>query len=668
MQYTTKNKYGETVPVDVATREKLLQSGKRKPQDFNLVPEVRSLDVDGPRPVAQQESTRVAPKQDKRETQNKLVEFFGKNIKAALPTATDPNKSVGQRIVGAVTDIASSPLRQVAGIGAGLGELAGGGNYFDAFNEAAASPSMEAERNIGEGDVLGSATARRLAASLAEDPTALPSMLMPVSGAANIAKLVGMNAVGHAAQRYATDDNATTGDYVKGGLLDAAPVGIAGVSKLGGKFVKEVAGETGKSNAIASLMKSLKAAPMVKGGTEWEGLKQGLSGKFEGKPIFKQIVSKTDLTPSRVGERYEDLKAVVDSRFQPIRDELTNTGVTIDLPKAMKGAISRVEDNASSGRLPISPSEQINAEKWAKARALKPDDKDTYSKLMDIKRGTAEKYVPVSGPNKGIETYRFSDGTKVPVDDFHASVDGMLQTASPDYAHRTGSNLMKEAFKNPEKSTARSDMAYSLAKEIRDQMTEPVNTSSALARKAAMEGDEYAKHFARKAAGVTKEVKRGNSVVETTIPRSQWTPEQKKAYNAAIKQILDNRNTAKGKWSEQLAASEPFYQMQPAMDRAIHTGGNRNHLGLGDVVLAGGAMGALGASLAHPSALAGIPMAALAAYSNRPGFSRALWDLSDVRALNELDKLRGSELSKALQSATGRLISTKSQPKKKEGK
>lgn len=663
MNYTVKNQKGNFIEVDDKTMQGLIDRGIRKQEDFKPVVTQTSFSVDVPKPTQTvRESTRVEPQAPGQKTaepkQSGAAEYLRESVRTAFPTATDTSKTTGQRIAGVLKDVGTMPMRQLTGIGAGLGELAGGGNYFDAFKESARNPTKEVESHIGKNSEIVTSNARRLVAAAAEDPMTTVSLGMPVGGIANAAKLIGANVIGHAAQRYA-DGNATAGDYALGAGLDIVP-GAAGLGM--GKIASKVLGEAGKESAIASLMKTIKAAPMVKHGDEWKGLKTGLKGTVNGKPVFEHLTSATDMTPAPIVDRYAALKDAVDEGFRPSLEALQKTGVTVDLPKAVKQASKNTIERMSQGNHPVSINDQIAAEKWLKDHVYIPDDPGLASKLAEIQRNKLEPYTPVSGQYKGREVYKFSDKSVMPVDDLNDAVAYNLSEHDPLTAHFKKSSMAKEAFKaDPDKQTARSMMTGEFAKSTRDQLTKKLRIGSVGAAKTITDYDDIA---AKKAAGVWNErTLRNGNVIQTEIPRSQWTKDQLATYKAAKQEIVGNRNIAKQGYEKQLQNSAPLYAMEDAMDRALRTRGNNNRFGLGDIALGLGALGSVGGATLTPWSLLGLPVVGAMKYANTPGFARMQWNLAKEGPLQDVTKLASKSALQAMRSAA-----TLPGKNKKEGK
>lgn len=597
MQYITKNKYGETVTVDEATREALLQSGKRKQQDFSIAP--RSLDVPAPRvDSTQQESTRVASKD--KSTRPTTLSNVGNALKNGsknlLPTATDPNKTTGQRVVGAVSDIASYPLRTVAGIGAGLGELAGGSGIADALhaaNETVRNPTKAVEESGTPYQGV-----QRIAAAIAEDPTTLPSLLMPLANVGLVRQLATVTA-GHALDRYARRGDASTPiDYAKDAVLDVAlPTALHGISGVAAKL-RPYVGEHGKETARNMLMRSMKAAPMAKSSQEWEGLKDGLHGMVDGKPVMEQII-KSKYTPrvDEVVENYNKLKDVIDERFEPVLEKLQKTGATTDIPAAMRAASKSVVDDMASGRTSISFDDLAKAKKWTNERVSVPDNAELAAKANQVHDGLTPT-VPRSGPNKGVPTYKFADGTRQSVADFNDELAANLKEHDPKVSHAKKSEAWHEAFKgDPEHQTARQAFTKALGRDLREQLTSDVGPRTRGLK-------AYDDYYAKKAAGIIKESSDGLSFTEK--PKASWTADDKKKYNDALKAVGNARNAARTMYKEQLANAEPLYQMEDAMWRAGHTGANRDTKLLSNITR----------------------------WHRSPGAARAVWDIANSPTLS----------------------------------
>lgn len=504
-------------------------------------------------------------------------------------------------------DVATLPLRTVAGIGAGLGDFGRTireGSEQDPTAVKLPYSNMDPRllQYVPEAAITGLETMQRtmrspsrvaeetesptifpkIAAGMAEDPLTIPAMKYGI-GKNLISTMVRGIPVGlatyatHAADRASAGrDDVFRGETLPEYISDVAPVLAPPALNLIGKGIvaplakaTEFLGSGGKEKALDLAMSQFKAAPKVKGGQEWEGLKEALMSKYNNKPLITQLFTGNESDIPAVVKNYQTLKSEVDKNFTPILEAMKDAGVKVDQKKILDRVYKDIDEYfVGEKTAPTWSAKKIQAAKDFVSSAINRHFGDAQMQDFATKMANNELlpdvYVTRGGknvipslrkldsrmfeaqarlgridPNMYEPLYRTPQGNLVP-----RAGAFQYDPLNPATAHKAKSSMWEEAFKrSPEQETEKEYAALAAGKALRDFMTNPeLSKPMALVRAEAGEKSGL--------VGSEELVKALRRKYNTQVPLYE-------------------------SWKQQLEKSQPFYAAEPAMIRAEHTTANR---------------------------------------------------------------------------------------------
>lgn len=309
------------------------------------------------------------------------------SFQAIAPSFTDAKRSgknYGGRTWGAVKDIASLPLRTVAGLGAGAGELLGSGsvqNAGGAFMQTMADPARSTQESYGSTPDLQKKLLNPVVyGGMASDPLSLPMMAL---GGPELSPMLGgwlagaMSYARNVADRAA--DGAGIGDAFGGEtdsqlLGDILPIGIgAGLSGAAMVPYAAKALKEGAKDLIRSQIKPTRKG----GGTMAEGLRAGLDAGY-----LPTIAGRFTASTPEMAKRFARTFEPVQESFRPALQELDESGAMISTDNAMRGAQSHLAEYIAKGGVIPAESQGRNALEWLRQRISQSDNPADVSKVL----------------------------------------------------------------------------------------------------------------------------------------------------------------------------------------------------------------------------------------------------------------------------------------------
>lgn len=308
------------------------------------------------------------------------------SLSAILPTVAA--KGAGPWTI--TRDLATLPLRTVAGVGAAAGEL--GGQLFgsgtrpipeaipeamQAYMDAMQSP----EASVAEAQ--GGRPAQAFA-SMANDPTTLP--LLAVAPGRSLLGILGKGALmgagsygSHVLDREAggADLGEAFGGETKGQIIqDVLPTALPLAFKGAGAALAPLAenfGQRGIEHAYNMVRSMIKPASIAKGGqiaAGYEegmrgaipgmvpgseaaleaGASEGLRGSVAGREIFPELVKRETKNVPEIVENYNKLKAEIDAGFDPALARLTTSGVRVPRVPILRAVDEGLQQQTAQGK------------------------------------------------------------------------------------------------------------------------------------------------------------------------------------------------------------------------------------------------------------------------------------------------------------------------------
>lgn len=568
-------------------------------------------------------------------------------LKLLFPSMGEKPSTLG-KLYAVGRDVATFPLRTVAGFGAGLGDAAAFMDkritedmkqhpasyaprrpttrpfkFIPEALEAGAFGMQQAMRSPSSSAKETGSTIADIGAGMAEDPLTLPGIYFGIGK--NLVGTVGRG-LGLGAATYGTHvgDRASSGrdDMFRGETPDqlvsvAAPAVLPVVAKLGGSVVGKVwdvakgtVGSAGKKAATDLAMSQFKAAPKVRGGEEWEGLKAALESDYKGKPLITQLFTGKESKIPEVVQNYKAIKSEVDANFNPLLEKMKDAGIRIDQDKVME-AVSRDIDDYFLGEAtaPSWDEKKIKAAKEFVRKSIyrhfadqaatveeKAATRDLYKLSNMLKTGKAKPEVFVAKTNSPIglgtltpeELGKLAKAGKINQNNYeplYRYPDGSLRASgaaltyeplSPKTAHKAKSSMWEEAYKRgPEQESEREYAAKAAGDALKAYMTNPeLHRPKMLERLAS---SKQLSDLLKSPSFIAKAKSAGMTPDDLVM----LIDKQNEAKNTAAEAIFAKQAPLLRQWGEQLDLSKPIYGAQQAMARAEHTTANRLPFSLG---------------------------------------------------------------------------------------
>jgi hypothetical protein len=356
-----------------------------------------------------------------------------------------------QRMAASGVDALTLPLRAVAGLGAGLGSIAGSrsklaaalgqvnpdiagsrADAIDAFQQTMAHPGQEAQQQLASGNVPRwmnySPLDLRLNAGAAENPATLPLIAtagLPINSigqgiAGTLASYTG-NQAGNIAAGQPTEFLPSLGDLAPT-VLGAAGEYLPGPLSSLGRGIQ--------ARAKALLTSQIKPS-QAKTNTEAQGLQRGLDAG-----MLPLVAGRTTFSIPGVAKNFAPLFDEASSQYGPLLSSMDDAGVRVSTGQAMNAAMDKMAGEVAGGHLFASPSGDLPpAWEWLGSRLAAPSDAVQVAKI-------ASKQMP-----------------EVSAIDMPASV-----------AQARKSSAMEEALKNPELASAQTYAALGAGQNLRAQL------------------------------------------------------------------------------------------------------------------------------------------------------------------------------------------------------
>lgn len=531
------------------------------------------------------------------------------SLTALFPTAM--TKGAGPWTI--TRDIATLPLRTVAGIGAAAGELAGqavgsGSRPVPAALQAYMDAMQSPEASVAE--ARGGRLSQAMGAT-ANDPLTLP--LMAVAPGRSLPGILGKGAL---------MGGATYGTHVLDRAAGGAGIGESFGGETGGQLVQDVLptalplafrgagavlspiaenfGQRGVEHAYRMVRSMIKPASIAKGGQIAEGYEEGMRGAVAGREIFPELVKRDTKNVPEIIENYQRLKAEIDAGFDPALAQLTTSGIRVPRVPILRAVDEGLRAQTAQGKgWPLADRERALdfvkqqlfthddpamvafADQIARARAgagklpkpaayqvldlLPPPVRastDPAARLAEIEasvagaRLTPEEYAARAAsaaetgtPIKSIPLYQLPGGELRPLEQATR-----FEPLMPRTAQNLKSNLFEEAFKRgSEQDRAKETAARIAGEQLKRYLTEPAAHT--------LEG------FPNTFSGVV----RAHRAARTEQPIAGVTSKIENApspYDYLGSAPTAEQVAALGAFKAQLARSQPIYAMQEAMERA----------------------------------------------------------------------------------------------------
>ena len=681
-KYSVKNAAGEDVVVDDATRQELLDAGKRTAADFAPVSGTDNSGADftimsGPAQIltpedsldqgliTTEEYAKIRADEEAKAnaappppgpldapTPSLAEESFPSTVAASQNDVPWP-----KYVYAAGSDLASLPLRAIAGAGAGAGTLAGGGSASDALKALALTTKdpvamAEADARTNGDPGYGSKLAAIGAASAA-NPTTLPLLLMGGGPAAQAIKAATLM-YGNDVARKGTEPGGGWGDFIPNtpeAQSYALPAVLAALPPAA-RFLTQDLSPALRQKAIQLLTSQIKPAQYAKGGAEAEGLAAGLQGRALGAParpgdvpLLPKIVDYTTRTVPQVAENFQTrVMNPVQEKFQPLLRNMDQTQAQMeagwnqhwstvpDNPEAdietqfaqalptrpsAADALTAAQKSLKEARAAKSPlidkSETDAAMKWLKSRLLQPNTPeglDAFDAKNEAMRDIAAGKVHPVADDMGIGlTYRHPNGFSYSPT-LPSGYKTYRTTSGPLHVPVNPKELQMEGiWTGPDKQVSgvvengmeHTDLPYSIAHNAKSAINKEIYKNN--------QDVNTAREFGGHAVGQN---------LRQQILQKAPVPEGFENYAP-----LEKLNMLKERYADLMKESAPAYAMQDAMERAS---ARENRLPISLARLMGGAAFAAGKNMM------GGGLALGSALQEHPGTARALWDLGDLSA------------------------------------
>lgn len=305
-------------------------------------------------------------------------------IAPSFAGAKRAGQNYGGRTWGAAKDLASLPLRTVAGFGAGIGDILGSGSIEsagDAFMRTMQDPAGSAQDAYGSTPEVQKKILNPVVyGSMAQDPLSLPMMalggpsLTPIkSGALAGLMSYSRNVADRGAQGAGIGD-ALGGETDAQILGDLLPLGLgAGLSAALRVPYAASALKEGAKDLIRSQIKPTRKG----GGTMAEGLREGLDAGY-----LPTIAGRFTASTPEMAKRFARAFEPVQQSFRPTLQALDESGAMISTDNAMRGAQSHLADYIAKGGVIPAESQGRNALEWLRQRISQSDNPTDVSKVL----------------------------------------------------------------------------------------------------------------------------------------------------------------------------------------------------------------------------------------------------------------------------------------------
>ena len=323
------------------------------------------------------------------------------SLSALMPATADAlaeGRGYPERMLASGKDLLTLVPRTAAGIGNGLGELAGsliGGASLgdalrgsgDAYMQGLRSPVDAAQESSAYAPWMQQKLANPgLYASMAEDPLTMASVAIPALAESRLGAPLGRLGEGaiasgmsygrNVADRLMRGDESPFAESPGQTLADAAPLGLS----VMGPVAAEVAGGLGSKLMGAGnemFRKMVKPAPMKNGGAEVEGLNQALEAGLLPK------LAGFGLSVGGAGRRYlGKVLPAIGEQYPAALEGANATGKTVNANDVLRETIDRLAESGASRSDVMAPGDAGKAAYWVGDYLTAPQQESAYRASM----------------------------------------------------------------------------------------------------------------------------------------------------------------------------------------------------------------------------------------------------------------------------------------------